>query len=485
MREHGQRASGGNASSLVEAPVTARACRDVAAFARKEKLFRRTQKILVAVSGGPDSVACLLLLLRLRQQFGFEVVVAHFDHRLREGSAADLEFVRSLSAQLEVKCLTGEGDAGALAAERGMGIEEAARRMRYQFLAFVAGKEGADCIATGHTADDQAETVLQRVLRGTGVRGLRGMLPASEVPGAPSQRLVRPLLVVRRADTGLVCAEAGIQPRNDPTNLDLSIGRNRVRHEALGVLRAINPSIDRALVGLAESAREIFAPVARAALATQPLERGPDGSIFTLEAMAALPTEAVTLVIEREAAFHGLVAEVNRTRMRNLVSVFARGTGEVMFGPIVVEASTGLLRIGPAADESSPAGPVVLNVPGVTLADGWRIEALTSEPASRPGASMATVDLGALKGTLRVRPLLPGDRVPHHGALRNAFDVLLAERVPRWKRQQVLAVSDSTGILALLGGPPALCGSAPPDTALYIVATRTAPLQPAQVTRSQ
>ncbi|KAA0239397.1 hypothetical protein EDM76_03390, partial [bacterium] len=118
-------------------------------------------------------------------------------------------------------------------------------------------------------------------------------------------------------------------------------------------------------------------------------------------------------------------------------------------------------------------------------ADGWRIEALTSEPASRPGASMATVDLGALKGTLRVRPLLPGDRVPHHGALRNAFDVLLAERVPRWKRQQVLAVSDSTGILALLGGPPALCGSAPPDTALYIVATRTAPLQPAQVTRSQ
>ncbi len=431
--------------------------------------------MLVAVSGGPDSVACLLLLLELRERFGFEVAAAHFDHRLREGSASDLEFVRSLCAQLDVKCLTGEGDVRALAAERGMGIEEAARRMRYQFLAFVAGKEGADCIVTGHTADDQAETVLLRILRGTGVRGLRGMLPAGDTPGAPAQRLVRPLLALRRAETAAVCAESGVAPLEDPSNFDLTLGRNRVRHDVLAALRAVNPSIESALVGLAQSAREVFAPVERAALAAQPVERGPGGSIFPLAAIADLPAEAVTLVIERESAFHGLVAEVNRTRVRNLRSVLERGSGEVAFGPAVVEASAGLLRIGAAQAAGAAVAPVILNVPGVTVVGSWRIEATTSPPAPGSGAAFATINLGALKGALRVRSIAPGDRVDYHGSERNLADVLLAVRVPRWERSRLLALADAAGVLALLGGPPGLDGAAPPDEALYVAATRLPP----------
>ncbi len=457
----------------------------MAAFARREKLFRGVRRVLVAVSGGPDSVACLLLLLRLREEAGFEVVAAHFDHRLRQDSGDDLEFARTLCARLDVRCLTGEGDVRALAAERGMGTEEAARRMRYQFLAFVAGKEAADCIATGHTADDQAETVLQRIVRGTGVRGLRGMLPASDVPGAPAPRLVRPLLVLRRAETMAVCAEAGIEPRHDPSNLDTAIGRNRIRHEVLGALRQVNPSIDSALVGLAESAREAFAPIENAALSARPQERGPDGSIFPLAAFAALPSEAATMVIEREAAFHGFSAEINRTRVRNLSSVLKKGAGVVAFGRLVAEVSTGLVRIGPAMAPAALAGPVMLDIPGVTLVDAWRIQAMTSGPPSQPGASIATVDLAALKGPLRARPLQPGDHISYHGALRKLSDVLLAERVPRWQREKALALADSSGVLALLGGPPALSGSAPPETALYVVATRLAPAAPAYVTRSQ
>ncbi|MGH2608902.1 MAG: tRNA lysidine(34) synthetase TilS, partial [Tepidiformaceae bacterium] len=184
-------------------------------------MFRGSRKVLAAVSGGPDSVALLLLLLDLRERFGFEVVAVHFDHQLRPNSRRDLEWVRDLCGGLGVPFFSGEGDVALAAAEQGAGIEDAARRMRYGFLAFVAGKEAADTIATGHTADDQVETVLMRIIRGSGVRGIRGMLPVGEVPGGRgAQRLVRPLLELRRADTLAICQAAGVAPLHDPSNDD-------------------------------------------------------------------------------------------------------------------------------------------------------------------------------------------------------------------------------------------------------------------------
>ena len=151
--------------------------RRVRRFAERERLFRRVQKVAVAVSGGADSVAALLILRELREAFGFELLAVHFDHQLRPGSRDDLERVREICGGLGVEFVSGEGDVARASREARAGIEETARRMRYQFLAFVAGKEQAGCIATGHTRDDQVETVLMRFLRGSGVRGLRGMLP--------------------------------------------------------------------------------------------------------------------------------------------------------------------------------------------------------------------------------------------------------------------------------------------------------------------
>ncbi len=300
-------------------------------------MFRRVSKVLAAVSGGADSVACLLVLLGLRERFGFEVEAVHFDHKLRPESAADMDAVRKLCANLDVECVTGEGDVAAVAAKQRQGIEETARMMRYQFLAFAAGKEGADCIATGHTADDQAETILMRIARGSGVRGIRGMLPVAGVPGAPERRLVRPLLGVARADTEAICAEFGITPIVDPSNADLSYTRNRVRGTVLEQLRELNPSVEDALRGLAESAREAFSLIEKRSFEVQPRERGPVGAIFALGPFRELPSEALTLVIEREAAFYHLKPDVNRTRVANLRAVLAKGTGTVHFGDTVVE----------------------------------------------------------------------------------------------------------------------------------------------------
>ena len=431
-------------------------------------MFRRTNVILAAVSGGADSLALLLVLRELKQQFGFDVIASHFDHKLRDTSAADMERVRDICADLGVECLTGEGDVRDVAARQRTGIEETARKMRYQFLSFVAGEKHADCVATGHTADDQAETVLMRVVRGSGVRGIRGMLPVSGVPGAEAQRLIRPLLAVRRTETAAICAETGIEPVADPSNDDVSFARNRLRHETLPVLRALNPSVDAALLRLASSARELFADVERQSLGVQPVARLPVGSVFSLPAFAALPAEARTLVIEREAAFAKTSFEVNATRVENLDAAIAAGSGEAHFGESVVEVSCGRVRIGPPLGEAESFEPRVLNVPGITVAGPWRIAVSTDPPPPDAGALTAAIDASAIKGVLRARLVARGDRIRYHGQARKVADVLSNAKVPRWERLGMVAAVDAEGVVALFGSNGVIADRATTTDALYI-----------------
>ena len=434
-------------------------------------MFRRVARVLVAVSGGADSVATLLVLLQLRERFGFEVVAAHFDHQLRPGSSGQLEQVRDLCRQLGVSCSTGEGDVRTAARQQRAGIEETARRMRYQFLGFIAEKERADCIATGHTADDQAETVLMRILRGTGVRGVRGMLPVSDVPGSSAQRLVRPALCLTRQETELICGEAGIEPLIDPSNQDVAMTRNRLRNETMAALRAVNPAVREALERLASNAREVFDIVEREAMQVQPLERTPIGTIFALAPVEALRNEARTLVIEREAAFFHLEPEVNRTRVRNLAAVLGRGSGQVMFGEVMVEASSGKVRVGPALSPSEPFGPRVLEVPGVTVAGPWRVLVATDRPREAPGGLTAAVSSGSLRGALRMRALDRGDRMRYHGLVRLASEVLSNAKVPAWSRMGVVALADAETVVALFTSDGVIADEPTDGDLLYVQVT--------------
>ena len=207
--------------------------------------------VLVAVSGGPDSVALLSALSTLKGEHGGagKLVVGHFHHRLRPEADDDAGFVADLSGRLLLPYEQGEAGVGALAKQRRDGIEAAAREARYSFLQSTAEKCGARYVVTGHTLDDQVETVLFNILRGTGLAGVAGMTLAR--PLGPAVSLVRPMLTVRRIEVLAYLEEIGQAYRTDATNTCTEFSRNRLRQELLPLLREkFNPDIDNALARL-------------------------------------------------------------------------------------------------------------------------------------------------------------------------------------------------------------------------------------------
>lgn len=219
------------------------------------------EDMVIAVSGGPDSVALLRALLALRpRKASGPLIIAHLNHQLRGAdSNADEAFVRELHASLgpgvELRCE--RTDVAACAAAEGANLESTGRQLRYDWLTAVARDTRARWVATGHTADDQAETVLHRLLRGAGLKGLRGIAGRREL--ASGVELVRPLLDVRRAEVMEYLQAIGQPWCEDRSNLDLRFTRNRIRHELLPLLaREYNPAIASVLARLAEQAGEVY-----------------------------------------------------------------------------------------------------------------------------------------------------------------------------------------------------------------------------------
>lgn len=222
-----------------------------------------TGRILLAVSGGADSLAMLRGALECPES-ALKVTVAHFDHCVRLDSSSDAAWVAAQCAVLGVICLTGSADVPSIAAETGRGIEETARRLRYDFLERIAAQHNIATVATAHSANDHAETVLHHLLRGTGLRGLRGISPKRKL--SPDVTLIRPMLQFHRVEIEAYLAEIGQPFLTDSSNSDTAFTRNRLRHELLPQLReSINPNVEVALLRLSMQATEASAVLRRLA----------------------------------------------------------------------------------------------------------------------------------------------------------------------------------------------------------------------------
>ena len=267
----------------------------------------RNAGMVVAVSGGPDSVALLLALQALSSTRSLRLVVGHLNHQLRASeSDADQAFVEDLCRQRGIDCVVERLAVRQIAEQLSENLEATARQLRYDWLTRQAHERQAKFVATGHTAEDQAETVLHHLFRGTGLRGLRGI--AARRPLANGVELIRPLLGVTRAQVLAFLADQGVIARTDSSNLDLQLTRNRIRHVLLPKLAGeYNPAIVEHLSQLAEHAAMLYAEVeTQAQELLSRAERPRAGGVIVLdvriliEAPAHLAREAFHVLWQRE-----------------------------------------------------------------------------------------------------------------------------------------------------------------------------------------
>ena len=427
-----------------------------------ERRFPSGARIVVAVSGGPDSLALLHALRTLKDCLGLDLRAAHLDHGLRaEAGRADAEFVRAFAESIGVPASVGNADAKAFRRARRLSLEDAARRVRYEFLSEVALQADADAVALAHTADDQAETVLMRIMRGTGLDGLGAMSPfASADWGGRRVNLFRPLLEIGKDETLAYCAENALNPRIDETNSCADMTRNRVRMELLPSMRSYNPAAVLALNRLAKAARLdmsfIRGRAERAAAGV--MSRRADGVSIDRAAFAALHPALRRHVLRfavQTAA--GDRADLSESHVEDMLAVMSGPAGRGVDLPRGARFETDYLhaRVLVSDDRAAaeipllPPAPVPISPRGETRAGGWRVlvedsdeDALALARSRRepPGARLSEIfSAAALGDNLRVRARAPADRFQPLGmdSDKNLADFMIDARVPRRLRDRI------------------------------------------------
>ena len=444
--------------------------------------FAGAASLVVAVSGGPDSMALLHALLHLRGRLGLSLRGAHLDHGLRgDAGAADAAFAANAFDSAGIPCAVEKADVAAHRAAHRLSLEQAAREVRYAFLARVYREHGADAVALGHTADDQAETILMHVVRGSGLTGLRGMEARStrRVDGA-EVRFVRPLLAVTRADTEAYCRALGLRPRMDESNRSPDFTRNRVRAELLPLLEELNPSVRDALLRLSTTAaRELSyldGEVDR--LWQDAAEVGQDRVALDRRTIGRLPTALRAHALRRAvAAVKGDLDGVHLRHADDMMRLLKGPAGRAIDLP-------GGLRFHVGYDEAIVAradadlcplprfeGEHALTAMGETRVGGWRIAVrLVDRPADDalrrsgdggagdtaggpPAVSLARMSRRAVEGGLVLRTRRPGDRfrplgAPGHKKLQ---DFMVDAKIPASWRDRVPLVVTPRGIAWVVG----------------------------------
>ncbi len=458
----------------------------VRAYIAGENLCSPGERLLVAVSGGPDSSALLHLLARLAPELGVTLGVAHFDHGLRgEASREEARFVAGLAHGLGLPFHPGQGDVQTHGRARKISLQMAARELRRAFFRDVCRRHGYAKTALGHTADDQVELFFLRLLRGAGLTGLKGMWPASP------EGLIRPLLAVGKEVILAWLTQEGLDFREDQSNLSRRYPRNRVRLELIPELaRRYNPEIKagvwRLMALLQEDERFLRAETARAwpQVARQP---APDFLALDLPALLALPPALQGRVLQ--AAVTAVSGELRLTAglVENLLAL-ARGRrsgGEIQLPGCTAARAGAELHFFPPLPPPPPEAPLArLETPGtVATASGWRWEALRcpgpTEPRNLP-PDTAVLDPGRVEFPLEFRPPRPGDRFRPAGAPggKKLQDFLVDCKIPRWLRPHLpLAVSRGQ-VLWVAGVRPAHPVQVGPDTR-EVLRLRVTPVAPA------
>lgn len=402
------------------------------------ELLPKEGLVLCAVSGGADS---MYLLVRLRE-LGFPVAAAHYNHGLRgEEADRDEAFVRDFCAGRDIPFVAEKGDVRAFAAQERLGLEEAGRRLRYDFLERAADELGAAAIATAHTADDNAETLLLRLARGTGLRGLGGIPPRRG-------RVVRPMLGVSRREIEAYLRENDIPHVEDATNREDSYARNRVRHGAVPALETVDPAFVSAAGQTAWLLRQdeaFLTELARNFLAANADENSVDAKAL-LDQPWPVASRAVRLMAGRELSLAHVRAVLKAARDGGAADVpglrAARNKGRLVFGA-----------------ENAPQLPErELAVPGRTPIPEAGLTVLAAKFTHctedvHKSYNIFSFQCENIYGSITVAGRRPGDsfRPAGRNCTKTLKKLFLEAGIPPWERDAVPVLRDERGILGVYG----------------------------------
>jgi tRNA(Ile)-lysidine synthase len=395
--------------------------------------------VAVAVSGGPDSVCLLYALVELAPELGISVAIAHFNHKLRGAdSDEDQRFVERFAANLGVpfysESASGEAYEG--------NLEQAARRARRRFFLRLIEEGHANRVAVGHTRDDQAETVLFRLMRGSGLTGLAGVLPVT------ADGVVRPLIGVTRAQVLEFLSARGIPWREDASNQEPRFARNRIRHVLLPQLaREWNPNLSESLAHLADLAFEeerVWRNIVNR-LAAEVLERRAGGIEFTCAAVQGLPVALARRLLRRAIAeARGDLRRIEFAHVETVLELAGRagGAGKRRLPGLIAQKSFGWMRLesasaGAALSETELKVPGAYPIPGDSII--IQLELSVKKSSTHPCGTLKATELSVQKtaAPLVLRGWRPGDQYWPEGDSRSRTlqELFQAARIPSWRRR--------------------------------------------------
>ena len=427
----------------------------------KFHFLNRGDRVIVAVSGGPDSTALLLLLNGLKRDYNLKLFVAHLDHKLRPASHTkkDYEYVKALSRRIGVPLISESADVSSYAKKSGLSIEEAARDKRYEFLLRAAKDTGAKKIAMGHTLDDQAETVLMRLIRGSGLGGLRGIPPMRPLGDTV---IIRPLIKTWRREVEAYLKGMGVKARQDATNLMPKFLRNRIRHELIGLLEKYNPNIKEVLARSAQNFSYDYEIISD--IIDREFERCVkariDSVAVNLSRLKGKPAGIRRGILRKAIEISkGDLRGIDYSHIEDMEGLIKIDKGAVdLPGKIRAVKARGILTFGKIRHE--PAVPKVymripvegsVRIPELKISFETKFARLGAK--TKKPRTIEYIDFGKIKGSLHLRTWEKGDRFRPLGMLKEKKlqDFFVDQKVPRSERRKVPLLVSGNNIIWVCG----------------------------------
>ncbi len=431
----------------------------VSTFANEYQMLPKGSTVLCALSGGADSMCLIHLLNQMGEAGGFTVIAAHYDHRLRgEESAFDAAFVAEWCVVHGIRCVIGEGDVRREADLQGQGIEETARQMRYSFLRRTADTVGATRIATAHHADDNVETLLLHLVRGSGLQGMTGIPPRRG-------QIVRPLLTTTRAQIMDYLEQHKIPHREDSSNSDDAYTRNRIRHQIIPVLRSINPKFIQGVTETMGYLRDDNDYLnGKATEVCQKARWSGDDLVIEAALVANLPPAIAPRVVRRllELMGDGEVVNCTSAHLTSMVNLCQgddpSGVVHLPGGRIAQRVYEDLM-LTTRQNIAPPLSPTPVALDGETYVGtrGWRVRCRPVRCPMETERPMGVFYLARdkVQGGLVLRSRIQGDEITLPGRKRKTVKKLfIDEKVPRREREQIPILVDSLGVIAVAGSGP-------------------------------